>query len=109
MSICFFTLIWNRDLIPPLHHSSTSPKNIRLIKEDLESKSMTGILPFLKALLARMLLEQKGNVLGKDPEFHRQLITERDEIFEEMLGAAVSFCNKKEGDNWEKMKEGLKD
>lgn len=56
-----------------------------------------------------MLLEQKGNVLGKDPDFHKQLISERDEIFEEMLDAAVSFCNKKESENWEKVKTNLKD
>lgn len=70
---------------------------------------MTGILPLLKALLARMLLEQKGNILGKDLDFHKQLISERDEIFEEMLDAAVSFCNKKESENWEKVKTNLKD
>lgn len=102
---CFLFCI----LISLLHHRSTSPKNIRLIKEDLKSKTMTGILPLLKALLARMLLEQKGNVLGKDPEFHNQLISERDEIFKEMLDAAVSFCNKKESENWEKVKTNLKD
>lgn len=70
---------------------------------------MTAILPLLKAILARMLLEQKGNVLGKDPTFHRQLISERDEIFKEMLGAAVLFCNKKEGENWEIVKTNLED
>lgn len=55
-----------------------------------------------------MLLVQKGNVLGEDTEFHKQLIKERDEIFKDMLCAAVSFCNKKGGGNWEKLEKNLK-
>lgn len=96
-------------LIHPLRNRTTSPNNILLIEEDLKSKTTTDIISFLKALLARMLLEQRGNVLGKDPEFQEQLIRERDKIFKEMLDAAVLFCNKKEGENWEKLKESLKD
>lgn len=106
MSICLCVLFYI--LIFPLHIRTTSPNNIRLIEEDLKSKTTTDIIPFLKALLARMLLVQKGNVLGEETEFHKQLIKERDEIFKDMLGAAVSFCNKKGGGNWEKLEKNLK-
>lgn len=62
------------------------------------------LIPLLKAILARTILEQKGNDLGEDPDFHRELIEERDAIFKVMLDEAVTFCNNKRGENWNKLK-----
>lgn len=67
------------------------------------------LIPLLKAILARTILEQKGNDLGEDPNFHRELIEERDAIFKVMLDEAVTFCNNKKGENWNKLKGYLKE
>lgn len=67
------------------------------------------LIPLLKAILARTILEQKGNDLGEDPDFHRELIEERDAIFKVMLDEAVTFCNNKRGENWNKLKGYLKE
>lgn len=67
------------------------------------------LIPLLKAILARTILEQKGNDLGEDPDFHRELIEERNAIFKVMLDEAVTFCNNKRGENWNKLKGYLKE
>lgn len=73
----------------------------------MKNKITCNIIPFLKAILARMLLEINGNNLGDDELLLKKLLTERDIIFDRMLKDAVSFCNNKEGEGWMNVKKEL--
>lgn len=89
--------------------SACSPENIKLVKEDLKGKRIVHIIDFLKAILARILLQRDGNVLGEDPLYHKKITDERNAIFDKILEDVVSFCNKKEGESWDKLERHLKD
>ena len=64
--------------------------NIRNIEQDLKRKMIVGILPFLRAMVFRILVK----IRNKDPE-DEEIRRDGDKIFEEMLNDAVSFCNDK--------------
>lgn len=73
----------------------------------MKNKITCNIIPFLKAILARMLLEINGNHIGEDELLLKKLLTERDIIFDQMLNDAVSFCNNKEGEGWKNVQKEL--
>ena len=63
-----------------------------------------GILPFLKAMVFRILMKTRD----KDPE-DEEIKRDGEIIFEEMLNDAVNFCNDETNANrgvlWEELKE----
>ena len=78
--------------------------NIRNIEQDLKRKMIVGILPFLRAMVYRILVK----IRNKDPE-DEEIRRDGDKIFEEMLNDAVSFCNDKTNANrqllWEELEK----
>ena len=77
--------------------------NIRNIEQDLKRKMNVGILPFLKAMVFRILMKTRD----KDPE-DEEIKRDGEIIFEEMLNDAVNFCNDETNANrgvlWEELK-----
>ena len=63
---------------------------------------MVDIIPFLKAFLTRVL----GELRGKGPG-DRELHEESDQIFDQMLRDAVSFCNQETNPRTAQLKENV--
>ena len=78
--------------------------NIRNIEEDLKQKMKVGILPFLKAMVYRILVKVR-DTNPDDEEIRR----DGEKIFEEMLRDAVNFCNDETNENRGVLWEGLKE
>ena len=78
--------------------------NIRNIEEALKRKMNVGILPFLKAMVFRILMKTRD----KDPE-DEEIKRDGERIFEEMLNDAVNFCNDETNANrgvlWEELEK----
>ena len=77
--------------------------NIQNIQEDLKRKMNVDILPFLKAMVYRILVKVR-DTNPDDEEIRR----DGEKIFEEMLRDAVNFCNDETNANrgvlWEELK-----
>ena len=82
--------------------SAGQPENIKRVETELKAKQMVDIIPFLKAFLTRVLGELRGKGPG-DKELHE----ESDQIFDQMLRDAVSFCNEKTNPRTTQLKENI--
>ena len=79
-----------------------SPRNIRLIEEDLCHRIHVPIIPFLKSLIGKILLASDQRDISDNS-------TRKDmkSTFTQILGAATKFCNGKNSKNWRDLKEQL--
>ena len=82
--------------------SAGQPENIKRVETELKAKQMVDIIPFLKAFLSRVLGELRGKGPG-DKELHE----ESDQIFDQMLRDAISFCNEKTNPRTAQLEENV--